>query len=214
MRIAIYVRISTNGEKQDLENQLQPLKEWAARLGDPSPLIFSDEASGSKADRIGLNQALEGAHKRTYDTLLVWALDRLSREGIARMAGYLERLRASGVRVLSHQESWLDTAGPVSDLLIAIFGWVAQQERARLRERTLAGLARAKAQGRGGGRPKRRFDSDRALGLAAQGVPIRRIAQLVGTPRSTVSRFLSQKGRVFSSEKVSNNNGPISPPLG
>jgi DNA invertase Pin-like site-specific DNA recombinase len=79
--------------------------------------------------------------------LLVWALDRVSREGIGRMVGYIEQLRAAGIRVLSHQESWLDTGGPVGELVLAIFAWVAKQERERIGERVRAGQTRARAQG-------------------------------------------------------------------
>lgn len=196
MKIALYVRISTNGEKQELDNQLQPLKAWAARLGDASPLIYSDEASGSKADRNGLKRLLEDAHKREFDTVLIWALDRLSREGIARMAGYLESLRSYGVRVLSHQEPWLDTAGPVSDLLIAIFGWVAQQERARIQERVKAGLRTAKAKGKKLGRPKGTYgtslDLDRARAMKSEGLTTREIAYRLGVSKSLVALHLKE----------------------
>ena len=88
MKIAIYARMSTNGGRQDIENQLAPLREWAFRLGGDVMGEYIDKASGSKSDRVALNQLLEDAHLRKYNTLLVWALDRLSREGIARMAGY------------------------------------------------------------------------------------------------------------------------------
>lgn len=192
MKIALYIRISTNGDKQELANQLAPLKNWAERLGDSSPIIYSDEASGSKSDRHGLKKLLEDGHKRHYDTLLIWALDRLSREGIARMAGYLEGLRSYGVRVLSHQEPWLDTAGPVSDLLIAIFGWVAQQERARIQERVKAGLRTARAKGKRLGRPRRRFDIDKAAKLLNSGKSLRSVAQAIGVPRATLARGVSK----------------------
>lgn len=192
MRIAIYIRISTNAERQDLNNQLKPLREWALRLGEESPIIYEDEASGTKSNRNGLNKLLEDGHKRIYDTLLVWALDRLSREGIGRMAGYLEQLRSYGIRVLSHQEPWLDTAGPVSELLTAIFGWVAQQERNRIRERVKAGLNTAKAKGRKLGRPQRRFDLERAKTMLSNGHSLRSVAQVVGVPRATLARAVSK----------------------
>ena len=193
MKTAVYARISTQGGRQDLSNQLNPLREWADRLGGSIVQEYVDEASGSKSDRIALGQLLEDAHRRKFDTLLIWALDRLSREGIARMSGYLEKLKACGVRVLSHQEPWLDTSGPVADLLIAIFGWVAQQERLRIRERVMAGLKTARAKGKSLGRPKRVVDVDRANILSNQGLGVREIAQHLGIPKSTIARILSQK---------------------
>ena len=133
---------------------------------------------------------MEDAHLRKFDTLLIWALDRLSREGIAQMTGYLERLKLSGVRVLSYQEPWLDTAGPVSELLTAVFGWIAKQERQRIRERVVAGLERAKNQGKKLGRP---VNEDLALKLREEGYSIRYISQAVKVPKSTVALFLSRK---------------------
>lgn len=196
MKIAMYVRVSTNDGRQTVDNQTLPLREWAGRLGGAIVKEYIDEASGSKGDRKALSQLLEDAHRREFDVVLIWALDRLSREGIARMTVYLERLKGCGVRVLSHQEPWLDTAGPVADLLIAIFGWVAQQERSRIRERVLAGLKIARAKGKRLGRPMRRVDTVKALNLRSEGHPLREVAQILGVPRSTLARALSQKPSV------------------
>lgn len=194
MKCAIYARVSTTGGRQDLENQLAPLREWAGRLGAEVIVEHVDECSGSKGskDRKALALLLQGAHRRQFDTVLVWALDRLSREGIAKLSGYLEALRRSGVRVLSHQEPWLDTSGPVSDLLIAIFGWVAQQERARIRERILAGLERAKGKGKILGRPELSFDIEIAKRMKQEGKSLRTIAKALMVSKSTLSRTLSK----------------------
>jgi len=193
MRIALYSRVSTSDGRQDTENQLVPLRDWASRLGGEIVEEYVDEASGSKADRVDLNRLMEDAHHRKFDTLLFWSLDRVSREGIAKMTGYLQQLRASGIRVLSHQESWLDTSGPTSDLLVAVFSWMAQQERSRIRERVLAGLKTARAKGKKLGRPVRSIDLGKALSLRSQGHSVRVIAQILGAPKSTISRLLSQK---------------------
>jgi DNA invertase Pin-like site-specific DNA recombinase len=197
VKISIYVRVSSNGGRQDTENQIRPLKEWVSRLGGKLVGEYIDEASGSRADREGLKRLLEDARLRKFDTLLVWCLDRLSREGIVRLAGYLEKLKGYGVRVLSHQESWLDTAGPVSDLLIAIFGWVAQQERSRIRERVMAGLKTARARGKKLGRPIREVNWEKAKDLKSKGLTIRQIAQHLGIPRSTLARAITKKSLSF-----------------
>lgn len=91
------------------------------------------------------------------------------------------------------QEPWLDTAGPVADLLIAIFGWVAQQERGRIRERVLAGLKTAKAKGKKLGRPERVVDKGKTEKLRLEGHSVRQIAMILGVPKSTISRVLSRK---------------------
>ncbi len=117
------------------ETQLRELRSWAERLGVEVVAEYIDQASGSRADRAGLRALLDAAHRREFDGVLVWALDRLSREGIGAMVAYLEKFKTAGVVVKSHQESSLDTASPVNDLLLAVFAWVARQERERIRER-------------------------------------------------------------------------------
>jgi putative DNA-invertase from lambdoid prophage Rac len=104
----------------------------------------------------------------------------------------LDRL---GVLVVSVREPWLDTGGPVRDLLVAIFSWVAEQERLRLVERTRAGLARARREGTRLGRRRRMASSEigRALAMRVEGRSVRAIAVALKVPRSTVARALSQK---------------------
>lgn len=196
MKIALYARVSTNGSRQDAENQLSELREWAKRFGGEIVQEYVDEASGSRGDRKELLEMLADAHKRKFDTLAIWSLDRLSREGIAKMTGYLDQLKSYGVRVVSLRESWLDTSGPIADLLVAIFGWVAQQERLRIGERVKAGLQRVKAEGKRLGRPKKQLDLYRACDLRLQGLTFRQIAKNVGLSSATICRHLGTlKGR-------------------
>ena len=197
MKIAIYARVSTKDGRQDVENQLIQLRQWAARLGGKVIEEYIDECSGSRSDRVSLKKLLDDAHRRRFDSLLVWALDRISREGIGRMATYLEQFKTVGVRVMSHQEPWLDTTGPVAELLTAVFAWVGKFERQRLSERVVAGLERAKKQGKRLGRPKARVDLEKVHKLRLEGHSIRNIAQLVGIPRTTISDLLSEKGSVI-----------------
>ena len=155
MRIAIYARCSKSDESQDPTNQLNPLRDYAKALGGEIVHEYIDLASGGNGDRKDFLQMFEDADKRKFDLLLVWSLDRLSREGISNTLGYLERLKRSGIALKSLQESWLDTRDEgLGQLLLAIFSWVAQQERKRIVERTKAGLERAKKQGKSLGRPK------------------------------------------------------------
>ncbi|MFH1189785.1 MAG: recombinase family protein [Candidatus Omnitrophota bacterium] len=155
MKIGIYARVSKNDETQDPLNQLQPLRSYANALQGDVVEEYVDMASGGgSVDRVNFMRMLEDADKRKFDLVLVWALDRLSREGISNTLGYLDRLKRNGVAVKSLQESWLDTRDEsLGQLLIAIFSWVASQERKRIVERTMAGLERAKANGKKLGRP-------------------------------------------------------------
>ena len=86
-------------------------------------------------------------------TVLVWALDRLSREGALAIWSLVQKLSACGVKVLSYQESWTEAPGELAEFLYALTGWVAKMESQRRSERTKAGLARVKAQGKCLGRP-------------------------------------------------------------
>lgn len=154
MKIAIYTRVSKNDESQDPQNQLTPLRDYAKALGGEIVQEYIDLASGGSSDRVNFLKMFEDADKRKFDLVLVWALDRLSREGISNTLGYLERLKRNGIALKSLQESWLDTRDDgLGQLLLAIFSWVAQQERKRIVERTKAGLERAKRQGKRLGRP-------------------------------------------------------------
>ena len=96
---------------------------------------------------------LDKAMKRKFDVVLVWALDRLSREGPLAILTLVNRLKNCGVKVISYQEPWTEAPGELGDLLYALSGWVARMESQRRSERTKAGLARVKAQGKCLGRP-------------------------------------------------------------
>ena len=161
-RIGIYCRVSKSDESQDPKNQLSPLRDYAKALGGEIVREYIDKASGGDGDRKNFLQMLSDANFRKFDLLLVWSLDRLSREGISNTLGYLERLKRNGIALKSLQESWLDTRDEgLGQLLLAIFSWVAQQERKRIAERSKAGLERAKKQGKKIGRPQGSKDTKR-----------------------------------------------------
>ncbi len=160
MKIAIYCRVSKNDESQDPHNQLTPLRDYARALGGEITSEYIDLASGGNGDRQQFLQMLDDGDKHKFDLVLVWALDRLSREGISNTLGYLERLKRNGIALKSLQESWLDTRDEgIGQLLLVIFSWVAQQERRRIIERTKAGLAKARREGKRLGRPIGKGDS-------------------------------------------------------
>src|SRR5687768_1829920 len=110
--------------------------------------IFTDTASGSRTDRPGLTEAL--SHMRTNDTLVVWRLDRLGRS-LGHLIETVRDLQARGVHFRSLQEQ-LDTGTSGGKLVFHVFGALAEFERDLIRERTMAGLAAARARGRRGGR--------------------------------------------------------------
>jgi len=98
------------------------------------------------------------ASRREFDCLLFWSLDRLRREGTVATLNHLQRLNSYGVGYRSYTEQYLDSTGMFKEAVVGILAAVARQERVRLTERTIAGLQRAKAQGRVGGRPRTEDD--------------------------------------------------------
>ena len=184
-RAALYLRVSTDG--QTVENQLAPLTRMAEAHGFTESDVFEETASGAKA-RPELRALLARCHRGEYAAIYVWALDRFARN-LAETVEIVRGLDAAGVRLCSYSETWLDTASPVRPLLISIFAWVAQFERERLIERTKAGLARARAAGRVGGRPKA-SPLAVAAGLAAvaDGISTVEAAQRAGISVSTLQR--------------------------
>lgn len=154
MRVAIYVRVSR--ETQETQNQLDVLTQWAAGRKWDVAGIYQEESSawqlGQKYQR-ELKRLIEDARLGKFDTVVVWALDRITRKGILEIFRIWEQLGQYGVNIVSRQESWTEMAGSMTPLLLAIAGWMANMESNRIRERTLAGVARAKAAGKHCGRP-------------------------------------------------------------
>src|SRR5512135_2162697 len=112
--------------------------------------IFTDTASGSRADRPGLDEALDFA--RPGDTLVVWRLDRLGRS-LRHLIDAVATLAERGIGLKSLQEQ-IDTTTSGGKLVFHVFGALAEFERDVIRERTQAGLVAARARGRLGGRPR------------------------------------------------------------
>jgi len=144
--VAIYARVSTN--KQEAQNQLAELYTFADRQGWEIISEYTDQQSGGTSERKEFKRLFSDAHKRKFDLVLFWALDRFSREGALATLKHLEQLQSYGVAYKSYTEQYIDSAGIFKDAIVAIMSTLAKQERVRLSERTKAGLARAKAQGK------------------------------------------------------------------
>ena len=136
---------------------------------------------------------LEGAHRREFDVLLFWALDRLSREGIKATHEYCDRLQKLGLTAFSHSESWFRLGDPIGELLVSVFAWVAKQESRRISERTIAGMARVRAEGKQLGRPPLPVETRAKLTESLkQGTGIREIARQCGVSHAAVARLISE----------------------
>ncbi len=152
MKVCIYSRGST--AKQETKNQSIVLSDWTKQRGFEVVKVYEEEESTWKVGhQRELARLLDNARKRKFHAALVWALDRLSREGPLAILTLVNRLKIYGVKVLSYQESWTEAPGEMSELLYALTGWVARMESQHRSERTKAGLARVRAQGKLLGRP-------------------------------------------------------------
>ena len=142
--------------KTPAESHLQQLREWCRRLGHPVVREYVEHENGGKGVeyRKPLDAMFAGA-RREFDLLLVWSLDRFSREGMAATIGHLQRLSSHGVSFHSFTEEHLSTDNElVRNILLATLASLAKLEREKISQRTKAGLERARAMGRVLGRPK------------------------------------------------------------
>jgi len=189
-RAALYVRVSKSDGSQSVENQRPEVEQIARARGFEIVHVYEEQGSAAK-HRPVYERMLADARRGKFQVLIVWAIDRFGRSMTGNLQDVLE-LDRLGVTVVSVKESWLDTGSPVRSLLVAIFSWVAEQERSRLIERTKAGLEAARRRGTHVGRPRARLDDDHLRELRGQGWSVRRIAEHVGVGTSTIQRHLSR----------------------
>jgi DNA invertase Pin-like site-specific DNA recombinase len=178
-----YARVSTEDQNLDLQNDA--LKQAGCDK------IIEEKASGAKTDRAGLDEAL--SFLRKGDTLVVWKLDRLGRS-LQHLIQVVNQLREKGIYFRSIQES-LDTSSSGGKLIFHIFGALAEFERDVIRDRTMAGLAAARARGRVGGRPKIMTDKKVRLAktlLADHTNTIDDVCETLGVSRATLYRYLKE----------------------
>jgi putative DNA-invertase from lambdoid prophage Rac len=185
-RAAIYLRVS-KGERHT-ENQRPDVERVIATRRLELVTEYVEKASTAKVRPV-FDRMMRDAHGGAFDVLVVWSLDRFGRSMVGNLRDVLE-LDRCGVQVVSARETWLDTGSAVRSLLIAIFGWVAEQERATIVARTKAGLDRARRQGEHLGRPPRAIDTRRARALLDEGLSFRQIAKRLRVPTMTLHSAL------------------------
>ena len=185
MRVALYARVST--DEQHVENQLLELRRYVAARGWATGAEFVDEGvSGAKTRRPALDRLMLAARRRQIDAVVCWRLDRLGRD-LAHLLAVVNEWTALGVAFISLGEG-IDATTPAGALQLHILGALAQFERGRLRERVVAGLARAKREGRRLGRRR----TTPLPAAAPRGLTVRHAAALWGCSRSTAARRLAK----------------------
>jgi DNA invertase Pin-like site-specific DNA recombinase len=194
-RAAFYLRVSTGSQTTD--NQQRELAAVAERAGWEIVKVYEDVGiSGGKGrdQRPGYDALLRDATKRRFDLVATWSVDRLGRS-LQDLVGFLKELHDLGIDLYLHQQG-VDTTTAGGKALFQMMGVFAEFERAMIRERVNAGLARARAQGKRLGRPRiapeleQRIRDARA---AKQG--IKGIARQLGVGVGTVQRIIGTGGR-------------------
>jgi DNA invertase Pin-like site-specific DNA recombinase len=195
IRAAIYARVSTKDKGQETKNQLFDLRGAGSQARDGFIEYVEEETATGKRNRPVFQKMLNDAENHRFDTLIIWALDRFTREGPLKTMLLIQRLHSCGVRVKSLKESWLDPESPTYELLLPIFAWIAKQEALRLSERTKAGLERARQNGTRLGRPKINADITRMHRLRSTGLSYRAIARKLGISDGTVRMALKRASK-------------------
>jgi len=189
-RVAIYARVSTDG--QSCDNQLQELRSVADRNGWVVVDEYVDQGiSGSKGreQRPSFDRMIKASVRKDFDIVMAWSVDRLGRS-LQHLIGFLGEIHAKGVDLYLHQQG-LDTSTPAGKAMFQMLGVFSEFERAMIRDRVKSGLARAKGQGRIGGRPPVSAKIITTIhDKRASGLSLRKIAKQVGVGLSTVQRTL------------------------
>lgn len=187
MRVAFYLRVSTN--EQTTENQRAALQAVATARGWEVVRVYEDAGiSGAKSrtHRPGLDSMLMDALRGEFDLIATWSVDRLGRS-LRDLVETLHELQACNVQLYVHQQS-IDTTTSSGRALFAMLGVFAEFEREMIAERVQAGLARARAAGRIGGRPKLHpLIVERVRAQLALGHSVREAARRAGCSASAAS---------------------------
>lgn len=189
-----YMRVSKADGTQSTDLQRDAL--LAAGV-DPAKL-YEDQASGKNDARPQLAACLKGMN--SGDTLLVWKLDRLGRD-LRHLVNTVHDLteRGIGLQVLTGEGATIDTTTASGKLVFGIFAALAEFERALISERTVAGLAAARARGHQGGRPYKMTTTKLRMAMAAMGKKETKVGALckeLGVTRQTLYRHVSPSGEL------------------
>jgi DNA invertase Pin-like site-specific DNA recombinase len=178
-----YARVSKI--EQNLDMQIDALS------SENCSKIFTDKVTGAKAERPGMNDCLE--ELKEGDILVVWRIDRLGRS-MSHLVQIIEQLTLNGIGFKSIQDGAIDTTTASGELIFNMFSALAQFERRLIQERTMAGLAAARARGKFGGRPKLEPDDHRIktakIMHVDRNIRIEDICKTLNISRSTLYRYL------------------------
>ena len=191
-KVALYCRVSTLD--QTVDNQLIELRDHCSRMGWEIVKEYSDEGlSGtlSRDKRPALNSLIKDAYRKKFDSVVCWDISRIGRS-MKELVLFLSDMKDRDIGICSVRQGF-DTSTTMGEMMFQFVGILSSWEREMIRERTLAGLDRAKSQGKTLGRKKVITDeiTSKIVNLRSIGRSIRDIASEVGVSRGTVSNVLN-----------------------
>src|SRR6266478_8671998 len=191
MKTALYARVSTLDKGQDPQMQLRELREYCQRRGWTVAGEYVDiGVSGSKDSRPELNRLMTDAHRRNFEAVLVWRLDRFARS-VSHLLRALETFKSQGIEFISYSEQ-MDTSTPTGKMVFTVLGAVAELERSLIIERVRAGVRNARAKGKRLGRPTVNVDRPRIASMRSGGASWRVISTELGISLGTLHRLCSK----------------------
>jgi DNA invertase Pin-like site-specific DNA recombinase len=183
----MYARVSTSNNGQDPTMQTREREEFCDRRGwELADSYIDNGISGSKESRPELDRLMADAHRRRFDTVIVWKFDRFARS-VSHLLRALETFKALGIDFVSLSEQ-VDTSTPTGKMVFTVLGAVAELERSLIAERVRAGIRNARAKGKRLGRPRVAVDSARIATLRAQGHSWGTIHRETGVAKGTAQR--------------------------
>ena len=190
-RVAVYARVSTLD--QTVDNQLLELRDHCSKMGWEIVKEYADEGlSGtlSRDKRPALNSLIKDAYRKRFDSVVCWDISRIGRS-MKELILFLSDMKDRDIGICSVRQGF-DTSTSMGEIMFQCVGILSSWEREMIRERTLAGLERAKSNGKTLGRKKVTNDTMTAkiIELRSAKKSIREIASEVGVSRGTVNNVL------------------------
>mgnify|MGYP002641796067 CR=1 FL=1 len=193
IRAALYGRVSTVGHGQDIGLQLDDLRALVRQRGwTVEGEYLDDGVSGNTDTRPALDRLMTSARNGKLDVVVCWRFDRFARS-TSHLLQALEEFRLRGVAFVSYQEQ-IDTTTAIGKVLFTLIAAISEFELALTRERVLAGVRRAQAQGKHCGRPTVAIDLRPAAALLNEGRGLKQVAAILQVNRNTLRRRLREAG--------------------
>ena len=194
MRVAIYINVSKSAGPQVPLEQLRQMRAMIEQEGWKPVRVYQDAILSKCEDRPALQRMVRDAERRQFDFLLFWALNRLSSGGALSTVPIFEKLFEAGVGFRCFTHPSIDSHKISMTGLKTILTRITKAKHAELSERTKAGLAMSKEiWGVTPGRPKTKFDTEKAKRLREKGRSYAKIAEACNVAKAIVYRFFREE---------------------